>query len=179
MPGWLIVPLRILRLLLDWISDWVYGLIYDGSKADRIPPLSDVVLLDSAVTLADKIRRGSLSSEQIVKVFIKRIEEVNPTLNCIVDNRFEAALEESRQVDESLSRLTEEEKDSVFAVKPFLGVPFTAKDCFSVKGLSWSVGLKKRKDKKGDHDADSVRAMREAGAIPIGERSQVSFFLPR
>ena len=53
--------------------------------------------------------------------------------------------------------------------KPFLGVPFTAKDCFAVKGLSQTVGLKARTGYKAEHDADTARLMREAGAIPIGE----------
>ena len=87
MSPYLIVPLRIIRLILDLLSDWIYGILYEGSSTNRIPPVSDVVLLDSAVALADKIRQGSLTSEQVVKVFIKRIEEVNPTLNCIVDTR--------------------------------------------------------------------------------------------
>jgi fatty acid amide hydrolase 2 len=55
--------------------------------------------------------------------------------------------------------------DKVFAEKPFLGVPFTIKDCFSVKGMSWTVGLTNRANAKGDHDADCVRAMKDAGAI--------------
>ena len=89
MSPFLIVPLRIIRLILDLLSDWIYGFIYgqSGSSRVRIPPLSDVVLLDSAVVLAAKIRSGALSSEQVLRVFIKRIEEVNPTLNCIVDTR--------------------------------------------------------------------------------------------
>ena len=86
MSRFLIVPLRILRLILDLVSDWVYGLIYELNQV-RIPPVSDVVLLDSAVVLADKIRTGALTCEQVIKVFIKRIEEVNGSLNCIVDTR--------------------------------------------------------------------------------------------
>ena len=78
-------------------------------------------------------------------------------------------MDEARSVDENLLRLSSvEERNSLFLEKPFLGVPFTAKDCFAVTGLSWSVGLKKRKDKKGTFDADTVKAMRAAGAIPIG-----------
>ena len=65
--------------------------------------------------------------------------------------------------------MEESERTSLKETQPFLGVPFTAKDCFAVQGLSWTVGLKKRSKVKGDFDADSVQAMRRAGAIPIGK----------
>ena len=51
--------------------------------------------------------------------------------------------------------------------KPFLGVPFTTKDCFAVEGLSYTGGLLKRKKVKADFNADAVKALIKAGAIPL------------
>ena len=51
--------------------------------------------------------------------------------------------------------------------KPFLGVPFTTKDCFAVTGLSYTGGLLKRQSIKADFDADAVKALIKAGAIPL------------
>ena len=51
----------------------------------------------------------------------------------MVDNRFEAALEEARNAD----RLIQSKVKDLATLEretPFLGVPFTAKDCFAVKG---------------------------------------------
>ena len=58
MFSWLIVPLRIFRLLIDWLTDLVYGWIYESDRTNgpRIPPISDVILLDPATVLAEKIR---------------------------------------------------------------------------------------------------------------------------
>ena len=36
----------------------------------------------------------------------------------------------------------------MFEEKPFLGIPFTIKDCFEAEGLSWTAGLWYRKDEK-------------------------------
>ena len=74
--------------------------------------------------------------------------DVNPILNCVVDQRFEEALREAEDVDLRLSALLEEEKSQLFREKPFLGIPFTTKDWFTVRGLSWSSGLLARKDVK-------------------------------
>ena len=77
------------------------------------------------------------------KYFVCR--DVNPILNCVVDQRFDEALSEAEDVDLRLSALSEEEKSQLFREKPFLGIPFTTKDWFTVRGLSWSSGLLARK----------------------------------
>ena len=115
------------------------------------------------------------------KYFASR--DVNSILNCVVDQRFEEALSEAEDVDLRLSALSEEEKSQLFREKPFLGIPFTTKDWFTVRGLSWSSGLLARKHvkvrqrgkaqsqiflTKGEEDAPVVAAMKEAGGIMLG-----------
>jgi fatty acid amide hydrolase 2 len=72
----------------------------------------------------------------VVQGFIDRIHEVNSLINSVVDERFEVALQEARDVDVFLAstRLTAEELKHQ---KPFLGVPFTTKDSTAVEGLFW------------------------------------------
>lgn len=74
-----------------------------------------------------------MKSEEIVKLFIGRIKAVNPIINCVVDNRFELALEEARKVDQ-LIQSDQKDEETLELETPFLGVPFTIKDCFSVTG---------------------------------------------
>lgn len=59
--------------------------------------------------------------------------EVNPLLNCVVDERFKAALMDAEEADSLIasSKYTEEQLEQE---KPFLGVPITTKDCIMVKG---------------------------------------------
>lgn len=51
----------------------------------------------------------------------------------MVDNRFEAALEEAKNADR-LIQSGVKDLSTLERETPFLGVPFTAKDCFAVKG---------------------------------------------
>ncbi len=78
--------LRACRLLLDWLSDLLWGRLLCQDHRP-LPPISDVLLLDTASALADKIRTGKVTSEQVVQVYKKRAEEVNGILNCYVDTR--------------------------------------------------------------------------------------------
>jgi fatty acid amide hydrolase 2 len=101
-----------------------------------------------------------------MKAFIDRVQEVNPLLNCVVDERFADALKEAEDADKLIASgtMTEEE---IIAKKPFLGVPISTKDCIMVKGLLNTSGLYHRRDFRGDKDAPAIAQMREAGAIPF------------
>lgn len=74
-----------------------------------------------------------VTCEQVLDSFIERIREVNPVLNCVVDDRFDEAREEARQADE-LIKSGSLSQETLAREKPFLGVPFTTKDCIAVKG---------------------------------------------
>lgn len=67
-------------------------------------------------------------------MFIGRIKVINPIINCVVDNRFELALKEAQKVDQMIQS-GQKDKETLELETPFLGVPFTIKDCFSVTGI--------------------------------------------
>lgn len=101
-----------------------------------------------------------------MEAFIDRIKEVNPLLNCVVDNRFDEALIEAAEADALIASgdltLEQLERD-----KPFLGVPISTKDCLSVKGMLHTAGLLARRNVRGSKDSGGMAAMRKAGAIPF------------
>ena len=69
-----------------------------------------------------------------MEAFIQRTAIVNPIINAIIDERFEAALREAKQVDQQLDSCTSEEREEFFRSQPLLGVPFTVKECIMVTG---------------------------------------------
>lgn len=103
---------------MDIVIDKLFGLYYD-SKRQFVPKIKNPIVLESATSLARKIRKRELTSEEIVQAFIDRIKEVNPITNSIVDNRFEDALKEAKQIDLDIANGTLQEDD--FEKKPFLG----------------------------------------------------------
>lgn len=153
--------------VLDSIINLVFSYIYDDSKRAQIPTVKDSLLMESAVSLAEKIRNKEVSSETVVQKFIDRIEEVNPLINSVVDDRFELALQEARSVDTFLASTTKTQ-DMLKSEKPFLGVPFTSKDSTAVKGLRYTLGLLSRRQVKATEDAEVVTLLKEAGGILIG-----------
>lgn len=158
----------VLKLVLSFFGMVITGLfkmVY-GARGEKMPPIKNLLLLESATSLAHKIRSKKITSVEVVNAFIERIEEVNPLLNCVVANRFEDARKEAREVDKLIDSGTIPEED-LKRTKPFLGVPFTTKDCIAIKDMVHTAGLYARKDCIATDDADSIRNLRQAGAIPI------------
>lgn len=155
-----------IRYYLDLLIDKIFSIYYNDNAKQAIPPVTDQIITKSAVELARLIRKKELTSEEVVHAFIKRIKQINPILNAVVDTRFEEALKEARQID--LDIATGQIIDADFASKPFLGVPFTTKETTSVKGMAFTFGIVKRKDQKAKQDAECIKLMKEAGAICLG-----------
>lgn len=68
------------RIVLDHIIDFFFGLYWDKSK--RVVPVPDLskkhsMLTESAVSLAQMIKKKDLKSEDLVRALIERIKEVS------------------------------------------------------------------------------------------------------
>ncbi|EDO30796.1 predicted protein [Nematostella vectensis] len=127
----------------------------------------DPLLHLSATKLAKKIRELEVSSEEVIEIYIKRIREINTKINAVVDDCFREAIDEARDVDELLKNMGKDEREKMGKRKPLLGVPFTAKESFSAKGMPNCSGLMARKDFRAAEDAPVVERLRLAGAILI------------
>lgn len=136
-------------------------------KRNRMPTISDKILLIPAIELSKRIKKGELSSEQVVKSYIKQIERVNPIINAVVDKRFELALEESRRIDRQLADARNDSGDQSILLKPLVGVPFTTKETIEVENGSFSCGLPSRSFKRGTKNAVAVQKLVDAGMVPI------------
>lgn len=98
--------------------------------------------------------------------FIDRIKEINPQVNCVVDDRFHDALIEAAEAD-SLIASKKYSNEQLEREKPFLGVPMTTKDCIMVKDLLNTAGIYSRRNIRGKEDSVAVGLMRKSGAIPF------------
>lgn len=158
--------IHVVRLVFAKIVRFVLSLYY-GVEGQKIPPIYDDILKLPAIEVAKKIRHKEITSVQVVEACIRRIKDVNSALNCFVEDRFELALKEAKDADElvaSGSKTTKQLEEEL----PFLGVPFTTKDCIGVKGLHQTAGVVLRRDLICDKDSDVIRLIRQNGAIIIG-----------
>ena len=83
--------------------------------------------LKSTVEIASAIRRGTMSSSEVLERFVRRVDEYNPSLNAVVVMDLEMARERARLADEASSR------GEIWG--PLHGLPMTIKDSFEVCGM--------------------------------------------
>ncbi|MDB5081544.1 MAG: Amidase [Chloroflexi bacterium] len=119
------------------------------------------LIFSSATTLAQAIRDREISSEELVKAYLARIEAANPQINAVVQLRAEGALAEARAYDAALAR---------GQIKgPLHGVPMTVKDSLETAGVISTSGTVVRADFVPTRDAVPVARMQAAGAIMLGK----------
>lgn len=117
----------------------------------------------SALELAAAIRRRALSSREIVEAHVARARAINPALNAIVVERYEAALREAEAADARIAAAASDE-----VLPPLLGVPCTIKESFAVAGMPHTAGLVGRRDVEAQEHATAVARLEQAGAICLG-----------
>src|SRR5687768_16620977 len=95
------------------------------------------LLQRSALDLAAGVRSRTLSPVDLVDAHIARILAVNPVINAVVAERFEAARAEARAAEEEATR---------GSTRLLLGVPFTVKEMISMDGMPHTFGSVPRRD---------------------------------
>ena len=121
-----------------------------------------MLLNESAISLAKKIRRREISCVQLITAHLEHIQRINPAINAVVEVLADSALCEARQADAKLA--------AGEACGPLHGVPISSKDSIDVRGTKCTAGTLGRRDSPAaEKDATLVHRLRAAGAIPIAK----------
>jgi fatty acid amide hydrolase 2 len=121
-------------------------------------------LLDAPVTaLARRLRLGEVTAVDLLEAHIQRIESVNPGLNALVADRFEAARHEAGLADARLQAAGPED-----SLPPLLGVPCTIKEFLLTEGMPHTGGMLWRREHVANEDSTVTARIRAAGAIIMG-----------
>ncbi|MCS7056934.1 MAG: amidase [Thermoflexales bacterium] len=114
-----------------------------------------------ASRLAALIAQGEVSSSEVVRAHIARIEAVNPKINAVVVKRFEHALREAAAADERRARRE--------PLLPLHGVPITIKECLDLAGTPSTFGMPSRRADIAQADDLYVARLVACGAIVLGK----------
>ncbi|MFI5801491.1 amidase [Streptomyces sp. NPDC051561] len=121
----------------------------------------------SAADLAAGIRDKDFSATEVAQAFLGRIDEVNPSVNALVDLRPEEALAQAAQADR---RTVAGEP-----LPPLHGVPVATKINTSLRGYASSHGVPAWADAIAPADAECLAGLRTAGANLMGRSNSPAF----
>jgi amidase len=121
----------------------------------------------SATELAEAIRSKQASSQEVIEAHLRRIEDVNPSINAVTVVLGEQAVEAAKAADRAVARGGD--------LPPFHGVPFTVKGNIDLAGTPTTQGARALAGAYPTLDAPQVERVKAAGAIPIGRTNLPTF----
>lgn len=104
--------------------------------------------------------RGEVTSEEITRAYLDRIEALNPKLNAYITVTPELALEMARAAD---ARIRAGEAG------PLTGIPVGLKDLLVTKGVRTTCASRILENFVPPYDGTAVARLREAGAVFLGK----------
>ncbi len=114
-----------------------------------------------ATELAAMLRDKQLSSVEMTRYFIGRIEEYDATLNAVVVRDFDRALDAARRADDAIARGT--------VLGPLHGLPMTIKESYDIAGLPTTWGVPSAARNVAGADAVVISRFKDAGAHFMGK----------
>src|SRR3990172_1058778 len=126
-------------------------------------PVHEWTLIDAARAVRDK----EISSRELTRALLSRIERLNPKINSYITVLPEHAMRDAAARDEELSRGR--------VRGPLHGVPVGLKDIFCTKGIRTTCGSRILSDFDPLYDATVTGKIRDAGVILLGKQNMDEF----
>ena len=111
--------------------------------------------------LGELIRTKKITSTQLTRMYLSRLKAYGDTLECVVSLTEQLALKQAKRADEEISAGRYR--------GPLHGIPYGAKDLFSVKGYKTTWGAVPYKNQVIEKDATVIRKLEEAGAVLVAK----------
>ncbi|MGJ8525735.1 Acylamidase [Halomonadaceae bacterium LMG 33818] len=121
----------------------------------------------SATQLAASISSGQLSAEQAARDALARLENINPTINAVVDYRPEDVIARAQDIDARLSRGE--------TLGPLAGVPVTVKVNVDQEGYATTHGVHLNKNLVAHSNSPVVQRFLDADAVILGRTNTPAF----
>src|SRR6202161_1456325 len=135
------------------------------SNADPgpLPARDEDIAFASVTQLSRWIEQRQLTSDRLTRIYLKRIEQFDPKLHCVITLTRELALAQAKKADEEIA-----------AGKyrgPLHGIPWGGKDLLDTAGIPTTYGAEPYRDRVPKDDAVVVKRLHEAGAVLVAKLS--------
>jgi aspartyl-tRNA(Asn)/glutamyl-tRNA(Gln) amidotransferase subunit A len=107
------------------------------------------------------IRDRKLSSVELTRSCLDRIERLNPALNAFISVTADLALKQARQADAELMTGN--------PCGPLHGIPIALKDLIDVEGVLTTAGSNQYRNRIAKENATIVTQLKRAGAVIVGK----------
>jgi len=139
--------------------------VFVRSKAEpgALPAKDEDIAFAPVRQLSRWVAQKKLTSERLTNIYLKRLEEFNPKLRCVITLTREHALEQARKADAEIA-----------AGKyrgPLHGIPWGAKDLVDTAGIATTYGAEPFRNRVPKDNAAVVKKLNVAGAVLVAKLS--------
>ena len=145
--------------------------------SNKIPMTVSEYKQKSALELAQLIREKKVTSEELVNLAYKTIDQENPKLNAVLtteNGKISAAIKEqaysdAKEIDSRIKAGTASSNPVNWEEQPFLGVPTLIKGLDQIKNGDASNGVYFNKGKVSKNDLMVAKEFRKLGFVILGQ----------
>jgi Asp-tRNA(Asn)/Glu-tRNA(Gln) amidotransferase A subunit family amidase len=125
------------------------------------PSSGEEIAYAPVTKLSRWIERGDLTSERLTRIYLHRLKEHGPKLECVVTLTEDLAIGQAKRADEEIAAGRYR--------GPLHGIPWGAKDLLDTKGIPTTWGAEPYANQVPDADAAVVKLLEEAGAVLVAK----------
>ena len=130
--------------------------------------MTNLELCDRSIYELDNLRKqGEVSTEEIARSVLKRIEQVESQVHAYILLTTDSVLAAAQQADQQLKNGS--------LPSPLAGMPIALKDVFSTKGMQTSCGSKILQNFIAPYDATVTTCLKKAGMNLVGKANMDEF----
>lgn len=133
------------------------------SATVQLPSNAEDIAFLPVSELASLVRKKEISSVELTKIYLDRLEKYNPLLNCVVTMTSDLAIKQAQKADQEIAAGRYR--------GPLHGIPWGAKDLIAVPGYPTTWGIPQFKERELPYTATVARRLEEAGAVLVAKLS--------
>ena len=137
--------------------------VRSASEAISLPADDRDIAFAPVSRLSRWIEQKTLTSERLTNIYLKRIQQFDPKLRCIITLTKDAALAQARRADSEIAAGQYR--------GPLHGIPYGVKDLLDTAGIPTTYGAEPFRNRIPAADSFVVRRLNEAGAVLIAKLS--------
>lgn len=108
-----------------------------------------------------------ISSEELTRSYLDRIQRVDPQVKSYVTISEDVALAQAREADQ---RIVSDDN-----LTPLTGIPYSAKDSLSTRGIKTTCSSKILEEYRPFYDCTAIRKLKSPGAVLLGKTNMDEF----
>ena len=115
----------------------------------------------------DLLTSQKISSEELTRAYLERIHRLDPQVKSYVTVTDNLAMEQAQDADQRFKKNQER--------SPLTGIPYSAKDSISTRGINTTCSSKILENYKPFYDATAIRKLNSTNSILLGKNNMDEF----